>query len=197
MRNEEKARLRKEMIAKRDALAPHAREDFMRAALATLVALPEYRMARSVLATMSIGSEWNTRAFLDRARADGKAIMLPRITDVKPKRLQLHRVANLDRDLRPGVWNIPEPDPARCPEAGIADVEFALVPALAIDSRGYRLGYGAGYFDQLLAGRGPKTFCVTALPAMFVIDRLPHEPHDVAIHLIVSDGGAIPVKRAA
>ena len=195
--NEAKARLRKEMIAKRDALAPKAREDFTRAAVGTLVALPEYRMARSVLATMSIGSEWNTRAFLERAHADGKEIMLPRITDAKPKRLQLHRVADLDQDLRPGVWDIPEPDPARCPEAGIADVEFALVPALAIDAQGYRLGYGAGYFDKLLAGRGPRTFCVTALPAAFVVERLPHEPHDVAIHLIVSDGGTIPVKRAA
>jgi len=195
--NEAKARLRQQMIARRDALAPGARADFARAAVETLVGLPEYRMARSVLATMSIGSEWNTRAFLERAHADGKAIMLPRITDVKPKRLQLHQVADLDRDLRPGVWDIPEPDPARCPEGGIAEVEFALVPALAIDSQGYRLGYGAGYFDQLLSGRGPKTFCVTALPAAFVMDRLPHEPHDVAIHLIVSEAGAIPVTRAA
>jgi len=195
--NETKARLRKEMIAARDALPPGARERFARAIVDKLAALPQYAAARSVLATMSIGSEWNTRPFLDRARADGKAIMLPRITDVKPKRLQLHRVGDLDRDLRPGVWDIPEPDPARCPEAGIAEVDFALVPALAIDAEGFRLGYGAGYFDKLLAGRGPNTFCVTALPSPFVVDRLPHEPHDIRIHLIMSDAGAIAVKRAA
>ena len=195
--NETKARLRKEMIAKRDALPPALLEKFARDIVERLAALPEYRAARSVLATMSIGSEWSTRAFLDRASADGKAILLPRITDVKPKRLQLHRVGNLATDLRPGVWDIPEPDPALCPEAAITDVEFALVPALAIDAEGYRLGYGAGYFDKLLAGRGPRTFCVTALPASFLLDRLPHEPHDVPIQLIVSDSGAIPVRRAA
>ena len=195
--NEAKARLRKEMIAMRDALPVGAQDRFAQAAVEKLAALPEYRAARSVLATMSIGSEWSTRAFLDRAHADGKAIMLPRITDVKPKRLQLHRVGDLATDLKPGVWDIPEPDPARCPEAAISDVEFALVPALAIDSEGYRLGYGAGYFDKLLAGRGPRTFCVTALPSQFVVDRLPHEPHDIAIHLIVTDTGAIPVRRAA
>jgi 5,10-methenyltetrahydrofolate synthetase len=195
--NEEKARLRKEMIAKRDALPAQARERFARTIVEKLAALPQYRAARSVLATMSIGSEWSTRPFLDRARADGKALLLPRITDVKPKRLQLHRVGDLDRDLRPGVWDIPEPDPARCPEAAITDVDFALVPALAVDREGFRLGYGAGYFDKLLAARGPNTFCVTALPSPFVVHELPHEAHDTAIHLIVSDAGTIPVKRAA
>ena len=195
--NETKARLRKEMIARRDALPPEARERFARAAVERLVALPQYRAARSVLATMAIGSEWNTRLFLDRARADGKAIMLPRITDVKPKRLQLHTVRDFERDLRPGVWDIPEPDPARCPEAGIADVDFAVVPALAVDAEGFRLGYGAGYFDKLLSGRGPNTFCVTALPSPFVVERLPHESHDMTIHLILSDTGAIPVKGPA
>lgn len=195
--NETKARLRKELVAKRDALPPGAQERFARAVVDKLAALPQYAAARSVLATMSIGSEWSTRPFLDRARADGKAIFLPRITDVKPKRLQLHRVADLDRDLRPGVWDIPEPDPARCPEGEITDVDFALVPALAIDREGYRLGYGAGYFDKLLAGRGANTFCVTALPSPFVVDLLPHEPHDMTLHLIVSDAGAIPVKKAA
>ena len=195
--DETKAQLRKEMIAKRDALPVGAQERFAQAVVEKLIALPEYRRARSVLATMSIGSEWSTRGFLDRAHADGKAIMLPRITDVKPKRLQLHRVADLAGDLRPGVWDIPEPDPARCAEAAITDVDFALVPALAVDREGYRLGYGAGYFDKLLAGRGANTFCVTALPSSFVVERLPHESHDMPIHLIVSDAGAIPVRRAA
>jgi 5,10-methenyltetrahydrofolate synthetase len=195
--NEQKARLRKEMIAKRDTLPRELRERFAGAVVETLAALPQYRSARSVLATMSIGSEWDTRPFLDRARADGKALLLPRITDVKPKRLQLHRVGDLDTDLRPGVWDIPEPDPARCPEASITDVDFALVPALAVDREGFRLGYGAGYFDKLLAGRGPNTFCVTALPSAFVVHELPHEAHDMAIHLIVNDAGILPVKRAA
>src|SRR4051812_9123679 len=139
--NEQKARLRKEMIAKRDTLPRELRERFAGAVVETLAALPQYRSARSVLATMSIGSEWDTRPFLDRARADGKALLLPRITDVKPKRLQLHRVGDLDRDLRPGVWDIPEPDPARCPEPPIPDGVFALGPPLVLARKAFRLGY--------------------------------------------------------
>jgi 5-formyltetrahydrofolate cyclo-ligase len=177
--------LRAEMIARRDALAPGERARQSRDLAAALLALPQYPLARSVLATMSIGSEWDTRAFLERARNDGKAIVLPRVSE-PPRRLRLYAVADLERDLVPGVWSIPEPDPARCREVALADVDLAWVPALAVDRAGYRLGYGAGYFDKLLAGRGARPCCVAALPAAFVVESLPHESHDVPVDLVIT-----------
>jgi 5-formyltetrahydrofolate cyclo-ligase len=65
-------------------------------------------------------------------------------------------------------------------------VDFAWIPALAADRHGYRLGYGAGYFDKLLAGRGPRPYCVCALPAAFVVESIPHETHDVAVDLVIT-----------
>ena len=182
----EKSRLRAEMIRRRDAIPAGERERIAQALVQALIGLPEYTAARSVLATMSIGSEWSTRAFLDRARADGKQVVLPRVAGPPPRRLRLHAVSDLDRDLVRGVWEIPEPDAARCPEVALAGVDFAWVPALAVDRSGYRLGYGAGYFDKLLAGRGSRPYCVAALPAAFVVESLPHEPHDVAVDLILT-----------
>ena len=185
------------MIARRDALPESELQRIAHSLAEVLTAMPQFAAARSVLATMAIGSEWNTRAFLDRAHAAGKTIVLPRLTP-PPRRMALHAVADLDRHLLPGVWRIPEPDPDRCPPFAIADVDFALVPALAADLAGYRLGYGAGYFDRLLAGRGARPFCVTALPAGFVVESLPHEPHDIAVDLVVDEAGPVGrrVKRA-
>ena len=192
----EKPALRREMTARRDAL-PAAEIGRIGAALTEqLVALPEYAAARSVLATMAIGSEWNTRPFLDRARADGKAIVLPRLTP-PPRELELHRVDDLDRHLIPGVWSIPEPDPDRCERVTLAAVDFAVVPALAVDRAGYRLGYGAGYFDKLLARRTSRTFCVTAISAAFLVEELPHEPHDVRMDLVLNEHGPAGTRRAA
>jgi 5,10-methenyltetrahydrofolate synthetase len=185
-----KAELRKEMIARRDALPPSERARMAEAFTDELASLPEYGSARAVLATMSIGSEWSTRAFLERARADGKTLVLPRLTE-PPRRLSLHAVNDLDRHLRPGVWEIPEPDPERCPAFDLERVDFALIPALAIDRAGFRLGYGAGYFDKLLAGRGARPFCVTALPAAFLLEDLPREPHDVAVDLVLDERGSV------
>jgi 5-formyltetrahydrofolate cyclo-ligase len=191
-----KSQLRQEMIARRDALPEAERARIAQALVGAILGLPQYRAARSVLATMSIGSEWSTRPFLERARADGKTVVLPRISP-PPRRLRLHAIEDLDRQLVPGVWNIPEPDPARCPEVELASVDFALVPALAVDGARHRLGYGAGYFDQLLAGRGTRPFCVTALPAAFVVDSLPHEAHDVAVDLVVDERGPVGPKGSA
>lgn len=183
-----KAELRTEMIARRDAIPDAERARIAAALTSALTSLPEYAAARSVLATMSIGSEWSTRAFLERARADGKIVVLPRLTP-PPRRLALHAVEDLERHLVPGVWSIPEPDPDRCPAFERDTVDFALVPALAVDRRGYRLGYGAGYFDKLLAGRGARPYCVTALPAAFFLEELPHEAHDVPVDLVLDERG--------
>ena len=181
----DKKSLRREMIARRDALSSEERARLAERLAERVATLPEYAASRSVLATMAIGSEWSTRPFLDRALADGKTIVLPRVTPA-PRHLEIHAVENLDRDLVPGVWDIPEPDPARCRRLEFAEVDFALVPALAVDSAGYRLGYGAGYFDRLLAGRGARPFCLSALPAAFLVARLPHEAHDVPVDRVLS-----------
>ena len=185
--SEEKKRLRREMIARRDAMPAPERERLAASMARHVTALPEYRSARTVLATMSIGSEFSTRHFLDRARTDGKTIVLPRITTEKPRRLELHAVGDLVRDLVPGVWEIPEPDPARCRRVEITAVDFALVPALAVDRDNYRLGYGAGFFDGLLGSHKVRPYCVTALPTRFVVDTLPHEAHDIAVDLVLGE----------
>lgn len=186
----DKAAMRKAMIARRDAMPREEVERIGAALTRQLLALPEYAAARSVLATSAIGSEWATRPFLESARADGKAVVLPRVSP-PPRRLVLYRVADLDRDLVPGVWDIPEPDPAKCEAVTLADVDFAVVPALAVDRRGFRVGYGAGYFDKLLAGRGARPWCVTAIGSAFVVDAVPDEPYDVAVDQVIDERGPV------
>jgi 5-formyltetrahydrofolate cyclo-ligase len=185
-----KAELRKKTIAERDAIAPATRQDIAKALSASIEAMAEYREAVSILATMPIGSEWSTMPLLRRSAAAGKRIVLPRIS-APPRKLEIYEVPDLARDLKPGVWNIPEPDPERCRRVQLADVDFALVPALLADPAGYRLGYGAGYFDGLLAGRALRPFCVIALPSRFIVDGVPREPHDVPVDRVIDDTGRV------
>jgi 5-formyltetrahydrofolate cyclo-ligase len=195
--SETKAEMRKHLIAQRDAM-PAAEREALAVALAKAVeSQPEFRAASSVLATLAIGSEWNTRPLLERARAAGKRVVLPRVSP-PPRRLELYEVADFATDLKPGVWNIPEPDPERCKRVQLADIDFALVPALAVDREGYRLGYGAGYFDGLLAGRGARPLCVIALPSDRIVESLPHEGHDVPVDRILDEAGrATAVRKPA
>jgi 5-formyltetrahydrofolate cyclo-ligase len=182
----EKKRLREQMIARRDALPAAERARLSAALMERVMALPQFASASSVLVTAAIGSEWDTGPLMERARRDAKTLVLPRVGGT-PKRLEIYAVEDPARDLKPGVWNIPEPDPARCRRVELSELDFALVPALAIDRRRFRLGYGAGYFDGLLKGRGPKPLCVTALPSQFHIEHLPAQPHDVPVDLVLSE----------
>ena len=182
--SQEKKRLRREMIARRDAMPAAERERLAAAMARHVTALPEYRSARAVLATMSIGSEFSTSSFIARARADGKTLVLPRVHE---RRLEIYAVQDLLRDTVPGVWDIPEPDPARCRRVEITAVDFALVPALATDRDNYRLGYGAGYFDGLLGSHKVRPYCVTALPSVFRVESLPHEAHDIPVDIVLGE----------
>ncbi|HZZ91878.1 MAG TPA: 5-formyltetrahydrofolate cyclo-ligase [Usitatibacter sp.] len=191
-----KAELRKKTIARRDAIPAGERQAYARALTAHLEAMPEYRDAVSVLTTSVIGSEWNTGPLMKRALAAGKRIVLPRVGG-SPKRLEIFEVADLRTDLKPGVWDILEPDPERCRRVELADVDFAVVPALLADPAGYRLGYGAGYFDGLLAGRGVRPLCVIALPARFIVESVPREPHDVPVDRVIDETGRVYSRREA
>jgi aminodeoxychorismate synthase component I/5,10-methenyltetrahydrofolate synthetase len=182
----EKSELRRAFIEARDGLFAHGSAEFSAAILERLRALPEYRAAKSVLATLAIGKEWNSRPFAEAVLADGKMLVLPRVVK-KPRSLELYAVRDLGADLVPGVWGIEEPDPARCRRVAIGDVDFVLVPALAVDREGYRLGYGAGYFDRLLAGSPPRQFRVVALPDALFVERLPREAHDVAVDAVMTE----------
>jgi len=102
-------------------------------------------------------------------------------------------VGDLDRDLAPGVWEIREPVPDRCAAAVERDIEFALVPGLAFDERGGRLGYGGGFYDRLLAGL--QAVRVTAAFSVQVVEAVPMSEHDQYVDLIVTEDGPVRPQR--
>lgn len=188
-----KAAMRREILAHRDALFSGGSGSFAAAMTLRLRALTQYRRARTVLATLSFGTEWDTRAFAEGVLADGKTLVLPRVVR-EPRQLELYAVRDLAADLVPGVWGIEEPDPARCGKIALSEVDFALVPALSCDRAGVRLGYGAGYFDRLLAGAGTRTFRVVALPEALVREAVPAEPHDVPVDALLTEREFLTMK---
>ena len=190
-----KAAMRRELLAARDALFSGGSAAFSAEITARLRSLTEYRRARTVLTTLSFGTEWDTRAFAEAVLADGKILVLPRVVR-EPRSLALHAVTDLGAALVPGVWGIEEPDPASCPQVPISQVDFALLPALSCSDEGVRLGYGAGYFDRLLAGAGTRTFRVVALPEALVRDRVPCEPHDVPVDALLTERRFLKTKTS-
>jgi 5-formyltetrahydrofolate cyclo-ligase len=188
-----KADLRARVLAARDALDGQFRANAAAAILSTLLQLEELTRAGSVLAYSSFGTELDTHGFLDRVIESGRQLVLPRV-DRAERRLRLYAVADLDRDLASGTWGIREPDPDRCREVTLADVDFVLVPGVAFDTRGGRLGYGGGFYDRLLATAEPSLPRVAAAFAVQVVDAVPVEGHDRTMTTLVTERGTIAIR---
>lgn len=182
----QKAELRWAMLDKRDALTLAARTEMNRVISGKLLALPEYRQAKIILAYMNIGSEFDSTAFIHDILARGKMLVLPKVNKAT-KMLDIFQVKNPTTDLLPGVWGIAEPDPTKCQLISIREVDFVLVPGLAFDASGQRVGYGGGYYDKLLAASDKNLRRVAAAYAMQFVPSVPALPHDLKVDILITE----------
>jgi 5-formyltetrahydrofolate cyclo-ligase len=140
--------------------------------------LPGWKEAETVLLYVSaFPEEIHTATMLTMAYEAGKRVILPRV-DRRARQLGLHRVIDPARDLVPGVLGIPEPT-AGLPEVPADSIDWALIPGVAFDELGYRLGRGAGHYDRLLPAMRADAVCWALSLSCQLVPRLPIEPHDV------------------
>jgi 5-formyltetrahydrofolate cyclo-ligase len=144
-----------------------------------------------VLLTLPFGSEWDTLALVRFALAAGKIVAVPRV-DKASRMLALHAIADPDRDVGAGSLGIPEPLPT-CPAVSRDAIDFVLVPGVAFDRQGRRLGYGGGYYDRLLPLLAPAAAKVVGAFDLQLVDRVPAAPHDIAVDAIVTPTRALVV----
>jgi 5-formyltetrahydrofolate cyclo-ligase len=181
-----KGEVRRSILALRRALPEAERVRRSRRIWQHVVALPDYQRARMILGYMAFDHEVLTAGLLQQAIASGKQVVLPA---VQPDRQQLglYLIADLEGDLAPGYRGILEPHPQRARPVAPEALELVLVPGVAFDCRGGRLGFGAGFYDRLLA-RLPQAALTVGLAFDFqVLPRLPQQLHDVRLGAIVTD----------
>ena len=163
------------------------RESASAAILQEIVALPDYRRAAAVMAYAGFGSELQTEEFLRCALKDEKVLLLPRVNREK-KLLEVYEVREPTRDLVAGTWGIREPAPDLCPLTDPGAIDFVLVPGLAFDPAGDRLGYGAGFYDGLLSGNlSSHARLVAGAFETQMVENVPREEHDVPVHLVITE----------
>ena len=187
-----KARLREMVLARRDAMGAATRAVLSQAILEEIAGLPAYRDARAVLAYAGFGSELRTGGFLRRVLDEGKTLLLPRVNREK-KLLEVYEVGDPARDLEAGTWGIREPRPDRCAPADPRTIDFVLVPGVAFDAHGGRLGYGAGFYDGLLSGDvSPHAWLVAGAFGVQLVEEVPLDEHDVPVDVVVTEKGSYP-----
>ncbi|MBQ8331611.1 MAG: 5-formyltetrahydrofolate cyclo-ligase [Clostridia bacterium] len=173
----------------RKRISPQSRTLLNAALCSNLASLPCFREADTVLFYYPIHSEPNLLALAKHAQELGKRIAFP-VSDEQTCTLTFRQVCCVE-SMRAGAYGIPEPTEA---DPLVTDFTHALciVPALAFDPFGYRLGYGKGYYDRFLSHFDGCS--VGVLFSCCLDDRLPRDAHDRPVDRIVTEKGGFDVK---
>lgn len=189
-----KRKLRECIMAARDAMPAQARAEASRAIANRICGLDSWARAQVVLLTLPFRSEWDAAQVALHALAGHKTLTLPRV-DPAARVLQLHHVIDLARDIVPGYLGIPEPR-AACPAIDRRAIDWILVPGVAFDAAGHRLGYGGGFYDRLLLEL-PRAPRVAGAFELQLVDALPRAPHDCVVDAIVTERRVIDARAPA
>lgn len=182
---EERERLRRAVLAQRDQLEPETRTTFSRAISERFWMLEELRGAGTIHLSLSVGSEVSTQDVVAEARRRGVRVVVP-VTMTAERRLLLTELVEGAR-LVPGPFGIPEPTPDTRVPVAIDVLGAVVVPGLAFDPQGNRLGWGAGYYDRLLAGLRPGIPVVALAFECQIVPAIPSLGHDVRMSAIVTE----------
>jgi len=184
----EKQRLREEHLAAREALSEQERSVLDDRITQKLLAISEYVEATTVLTYVSVSSEVSTRMFIECALRDGKTVAVPRC--LPGHCLEFVAITSLDQ-LIAAPFGLLEPPKDL---SALAEVQMSnaicIVPALLVDTKGYRLGYGAGFYDRFLSTYSGKKICL-AYQQNLSKTTLPHTEFDVAVDEVITESDVL------
>ncbi|MEU3950589.1 5-formyltetrahydrofolate cyclo-ligase [Streptomyces sp. NPDC029526] len=189
----DKRSLRRDILAVRNGLTADDVRVSASALARQALGLRELEHARTVAAYVSVGSEPGTLALLDALRARGVRVLLPAL--LPDNDLDWGRYEGPD-SLAPvrhgGRMTLLEPAGDRLGPDAVTEADVVLLPGLAVDTRGMRLGRGGGSYDRVLARlerAGARPALVVLLYDGEVVPRVPEEPHDRPVRAAVTPSG--------
>ena len=182
---EEKKALRTFIRKKERTLDPAYRAESAEAICRHILALDEYKGAKTVFAFAGTEKEIDTSLLMSETIAAGKTLILPRCA--AEHAIDLCVVRSM-ADLETGAYGIQEPKQS-CALVAAVDIDFAVVPCLSFDRAGRRLGQGGGYYDRLL----PQLRCPTALICreQLLLPAVPVEEHDMRCTMLITENGIL------
>lgn len=184
---ERKEALRKQAHANRQALTN--KDELSQIICRKFVELPEYSAARTVMFYVDVRAEVRTRHYLPTALEHGKRIVVPYCVDGE---LELFHLESMD-ELAVGMYKILEPreELRGLPEkkVEVRELDLIMVPGVAFDRRGARMGHGFGYYDKLLEHAKPDTPLVALAFECQLFDEVPTQAHDVFMDKIITEQG--------
>jgi len=188
---ERKDALRKQAHANRNA--QENKDDLSRRIVGAFMSLPEYATAETVMFYIDVRSEVRTRNDLELALQSGKTIVVPWCNP--DGELELFRLASME-ELEIGMYRILEPREVlrQLPEkqVNVESLDLIMVPGVAFDRRGARMGHGKGYYDKLLEHARLDTPLVALAFECQLFEEIPVAGHDIFMDRIITEDHVYP-----
>jgi len=180
-----KSQIRASMKQFLAALTPADRHARSVAACHELIGTKEFRNAQTIMIFMSMPGEVETSTLAVKAWQEGKNIAVPRV-DWEGLRMEPVEIKSLDLEIRTTGPGVPEPVSGTAVPLGVIDM--VVIPGMAFDRAGFRVGRGRGFYDRFLAQRDFQGIrCGLCFHEQLQADGIPCEAHDVPMNLIVTD----------
>ena len=179
---QQKALLRADARRRIEAIPPEHRTTLAVELCKRLSSSTVWIRSKSILAFMPLADEPNIRPLLELGLEQGRVVCIPGYVAAN-RGYGAFQIQNPDTDLVPGRFNVPEPGPG-CPAVALNQLDLILVPGVAFDLNGRRLGRGKGFYDRLLSE--VRGVCCGLLFEEQLTSEIPVEPHDVRLHCLVT-----------
>lgn len=187
MVNIDKKALRAKLFEKRAGLSPEQRLEGSRGVIELIRSLAEWKTASEVLIYWPIKGEVDVRPLTTELWQRGCKVLMPRCRPDAFGEMDI-ACASCEDELTPGPFTIMEPDVGKCPPVGTCSPDIALVPGVCFDRRGYRLGFGGGYYDRLLASKEMKDTLTIGIGYDFqLVKELPIQPWDMPVDIVCTE----------
>ena len=183
---EKKQEIRDEMVQLVSGLSAEALAARTKAIEERLFEFANFLEARIVLLYTPAKAEVNTQHIIERSFMYNKIIVLPAFNE-ESKKITLMKVDDPAKDLIDGVRGNLEPNPERCKAVPLDCLDIAIIPGLAMDEKGGRLGTGNGYYDRLIPELPITTRKVGLIFEDQVISMVPMESHDKHVDIVVTN----------
>lgn len=181
----EKVNLRKEVLSRRRC---QSEEEIKRKSLKIkerLFSLPLFEKSKVIMFYVSFGSEVRTEDAIKETINRSKRVVVPK-TLLKEKRLLLSELRDYEKELERGTFNILEPKEECLREVSPQRLDLIIVPGVVFDEKGYRIGYGGGFYDRFLL-EVDKIISIGLAFELQVVGEIPRQEHDLKVNLIITE----------
>lgn len=156
-----------------------------------LFTTPAFQNARTIGITISTEIEWDTYTIIEKAWREGKIIASPKCV-VKTREMYYY-AWNHQKQIQTGYAGIKEPIPQKTKRILHSDIDLLIVPGVVFDTDGYRIGYGGGYYDRMLADYSGAT--ISLCSERQLIQQIPRESYDLSVEQIITEERTIDTAR--